>query len=128
GGDLLCAVGWSTSGIDYGAPDGKKVHLVVMYYIPETQKNAYLKEVSSLAAAVRRGGGIQPIADARDIATVRERLLDWVSTAIETSIPEAKARMIRLESRQAAAEAAPSAPATRGIQGVPVLVPHVARR
>jgi len=125
-GDLLCAVGWSPSGIDYGAPDAKKVHLVVMYYIPETQKNAYLKEVSSLAGAVRRGGGIQPIADARDIATVRERLLDWVSTAIETSIPEAKARMIRLESRQAAAEAAPSAPAAGGIQVVPVLMLQMA--
>jgi mannitol/fructose-specific phosphotransferase system IIA component (Ntr-type) len=125
-GDLLCAVGWSPAGIDYGAPDGKKVHLVVMYYIPETQKNAYLKEVSSLAGAVRRGGGIQPIADARDIATVRERLLDWVSTAIEKSIPDAKARMIRLESRQAAAEAAPSAPTAGGIQVVPVLMLQMA--
>src|ERR1700690_4378322 len=42
-GDLLCAVGWSPTGIDYAAKDGKKVHLVVMYYIPESQKNTYLK-------------------------------------------------------------------------------------
>src|SRR6266851_2953418 len=97
-GDLLSAVGWSPSGIDYGSKDGKKVHLVVMYYIPESQKNVYLKEISALAGAVRKAGGIQPIATAQDIATVRERLLDWVSAAIEASIPEAKARMIRLES------------------------------
>jgi mannitol/fructose-specific phosphotransferase system IIA component (Ntr-type) len=109
GGDLVCAVGWSPLGIDYGGPDGKKVHLVVMYYIPDSQKNVYLKEISSLAAAVRREGTIQPLESAGDIATVRERLLDWVSTAVEASIPEAKARMIRLEARQAATEAAPIA-------------------
>ncbi len=120
-GELVSAVGWSPAGIDYGAPDGKKVHLVVMYYIPESQKNVYLKEISSLAGAVRREGGIQPIATAQDIATVRERLLDWVGTAIESSVPEAKARMIRLESRQAAAEAAPARD-VGGIQIVPVFV------
>ncbi|HEX4047664.1 MAG TPA: PTS sugar transporter subunit IIA, partial [Elusimicrobiota bacterium] len=62
GGDLLCAVGWTPNGIDYGASDGKKVHLVVMYYIPDAQKNVYLKEISSLASAIRREDGIQPIA------------------------------------------------------------------
>lgn len=105
GGDLLCAVGWSPAGIDYGASDGKKVYLVVMYYIPESQKNIYLKEVSSLAGAIQRGDGIRPIAAAEDIATVRERLLDWVSAAIDANIPEAKARMVRLEARQAVVEA-----------------------
>ncbi len=108
GGDMLCAVGWSPTGIDYGASDGKKVHLVAMYYIPDSQKNVYLKEVSGLAGAVLRGGGIEPIANAPDLATVRERLLDWVSAALEAGIPEAKARMIRLEARQAAADAVPA--------------------
>jgi mannitol/fructose-specific phosphotransferase system IIA component (Ntr-type) len=124
-GDLVSAVGWSPGGIDYGAPDGKKVHLVVMYFIPESQKNAYLKEISSLAGAIRKQGGIQPIATAEDIATVRERLLDWVGAAIEASIPEAKARMIRLESRQAAAEAVP-VPAAGPVQIVPVFVLQLA--
>ncbi len=114
GGELLCAVGWTPAGIDYGASDGKKVHLVVMYYIPDAQKNVYLKEVSSLASAIRREGGITSIAAAEDIATVRERLLDWVQAAIEANIPEAKARMIRLEERQAVAEAG-SPTATSGV-------------
>jgi len=125
-GELLSAVGWSPAGIDYGGPDDKKVHLVVMYYIPESQKNVYLKEIPSLAGAVRRAGGIQAIASAQDIATVRERLLDWVGAAIEASIPEAKARMIRLESRQAVAELASAAPASGAIQIVPVLVLQMA--
>jgi mannitol/fructose-specific phosphotransferase system IIA component (Ntr-type) len=109
GGELLCAVGWTPVGIDYGASDGKKVHLVVMYYIPDAQKNVYLKEISSLASAIRREDGIQPIAAAEDIATVRERLLDWVQATIDANVPETKARMIRLEARQAVADAAPAA-------------------
>jgi mannitol/fructose-specific phosphotransferase system IIA component (Ntr-type) len=109
GGELLCAVGWTPIGIDYGASDGKKVHLVVMYYIPDAQKNVYLKEISSLASAIRREDGITPIATAEDIATVRERLLDWVQATIDASVPETKARMIRLEARQAVADAGPAA-------------------
>lgn len=109
GGDLLCAVGWTPTGIDYGSSDGKKVHLIVMYYIPESQKNVYLKEISSLAGAIRREDGIQPIAAAADIATVRERLLDWVQATIDANVPETKARMIRLEARQAVVDAAPPA-------------------
>ncbi|MDE2489950.1 MAG: PTS sugar transporter subunit IIA [Elusimicrobia bacterium] len=116
GGELLCAVGWSPQGIDYDAADGRKVHLVVMYYIPDAEKNVYLKEVSALAGAIRREGGIQPIASAEDIATVRERLLDWVQAAIDANIPEAKARMIRLEARQAVAEGGPPVPAEGALQ------------
>jgi mannitol/fructose-specific phosphotransferase system IIA component (Ntr-type) len=118
-GDLLSAVGWSPAGIDYGARDGQKVHLLVMYYIPESQKATYLKEISSLAAAIKKENGIQSISGAEDIATVRNRLLDWVSGAIDSGIPESKARMVRLEAREAAA-AAGAAPA--GIQIVPVLI------
>src|SRR5512137_280600 len=32
-GELFCAIGWSPTGIDYGAPDGKPVRIVVMHYI-----------------------------------------------------------------------------------------------
>ncbi len=122
-GELICAVGWSPVGIDYEALDGKKVHLVVMYMIPELQKNIYLKEVSMLASAIQKQGGIQSIATAEDIATVREQLLDWVSAAIETNIPETKARMIRLEARQAAAEVVPIIPSAQAlVQVVPVMI------
>ena len=122
-GELISAVGWSPAGIDYGSSDGKKVHLVVMYFIPDSQKNVYLKEISALAGAVTKQGGIQSIAKAEDIATVREQLLDWVSAAIDANIPETKARMIRLEARQAVVEAAPLAPALKAqVQIVSVLI------
>jgi len=99
-GDLYCAIGWSNTGIDYGATDNVHVHLVVMYYIPGAQKNVYLKEVSTLVKAMKKLGGIEPIAKAADLNAVRNLLLDWVASVAGDSGPEAVARMIRLEIKQ----------------------------
>jgi mannitol/fructose-specific phosphotransferase system IIA component (Ntr-type) len=107
-GELFCAVGWSAKGIDYGATDSKPVHLVVMYYIPGAQKNVYLKEISTLVKAMRKSGGIDPIAHATDLNDVRNLLLDWVGTVLGDSGPEAVARMIKLDVRQT--QAAPAVP------------------
>ena len=110
-GDLFCAVGWSAQGIDYGAPDGARVYLVVMYYIPGAQKNVYLKEISTLVKAMRKSGGIEPIAHAPDLNAVRNLLLDWVSNVLGDAGPESVARMIKLDVKQT--QVAPvAAPAT----------------
>jgi mannitol/fructose-specific phosphotransferase system IIA component (Ntr-type) len=105
-GELLCAVGWSPVGIDYGALDNRPVRLIILYYIPDLQKNAYLKEISSLAKAIQDNKGLQDIETAHDLTEVRNRMLDLVSAAIEAGVPEAKAKMIRLEAKQAAVAAA----------------------
>ena len=111
-GDLFCAIGWSQAGVQYGASDGKPVHLVVMYYIPGAQKKVYLKEVSSLVKAIRSSaGGIEQVAHAESLTEVRNLLLDWVSSVGEAG-PDAVARMIKLEVKQAQA-------------GPPVLPPSV---
>jgi mannitol/fructose-specific phosphotransferase system IIA component (Ntr-type) len=102
-GELFCAIGWSAQGIDYGAQDGALVHLVFMYYIPGAQKNVYLKEISTLIKAVRKSGGMEPIAHAPDLNAVRNLLLDWVSIVAGESGPEAVARMIKLDLKQAQA-------------------------
>ena len=107
GAALLCAVGWSPQGIDYGATDGKKVHIIVMYYIPDSQRNVYLKELSGLARAVTETGGLEAIEGLQDIQSVRERLLDWVEISMEKAMPTSKARMIKLETRKAGIETAP---------------------
>jgi Phosphotransferase system mannitol/fructose-specific IIA domain (Ntr-type) len=104
-GELLCAVGWSPEGIDYGSADAKKAHLLVMYYVPDAQRSAYLKEISGLAKAVSSGETIETISRLPDIHSVRDTLLDWVSLAISEAVPESKARMIKLEARQAAVAA-----------------------
>jgi mannitol/fructose-specific phosphotransferase system IIA component (Ntr-type) len=110
-GELYCAIGWSSQGIAWDATDGSPVHLVVMYYIPGAQKNVYLKEVSSLVKAIRKSGGIEPIAKAPDLNAVRNLLLDWVSSVLGDAGPEAVARMIKLEVRHAQAVEAPAQPA-----------------
>ena len=102
-GELICAVGWSPAGIDYGSMDQKPVHLIVMYYVPDAQKNAYLKEISSLAKAITSQPSLQELDTLKDLAETRHRLLDIISLAVESATPDAKARMIRLEAKQAAA-------------------------
>jgi mannitol/fructose-specific phosphotransferase system IIA component (Ntr-type) len=118
-GELYCAIGWSAAGIDYGAADNGKVHLVVMYYIPFAQKNVYLKEVSQLVKAMRKLGGIEPIAHAPDLNAVRNLLLDWVASVADDTSPEAVARMIRLEIKQSQG-VAPAAAAALGERPVGV--------
>jgi nitrogen PTS system EIIA component len=104
-GELLCAVGWSPQGIDYGAPDSKAVHLVVMYFVPDSQRNAYLKEISQLAKAIHQNEDLQKLQELEELSEVRHALLDAITHAIESVTPEARARMIQLEVRHAEAEA-----------------------
>jgi len=114
-GELLCAVGWNPTGIAYGSPDEKLVHLVILYYVPDSHKNFYLKEISALIQSVKKENGIKALQSAESISEVREKLLDWVSLAVEAGIPQTRARMIRLETREAVASAAHE-PAAVGTQ------------
>ncbi len=102
-GDLFCAIGWSPAGIDYAAPDGVAVHVVVMHYVPDSQKSAYLREISTLAKAIQKGPGLGELSKARDLADARHKLIDLLTVALETAQPDAKARMIQLEAKQAVA-------------------------
>jgi len=105
-GELLCAVGWSPKGIDYGSIDGKPVHLIVMYYVPDVQRNLYLKEISGLAKVLSGSDALEKFTQTDNLTDLREHLLDWVSQAIGEAVPDAKARMIKLEARQTSLETA----------------------
>ena len=102
-GELVCSVGWGPTGIDYGSSDSEPVHLLVMYFVPDTQKNAYLKEVSSLAKAIQTQPTLQDLKSLTDLGEVRDRLLDAINVALE-STPDARARMIQLEVKHAAVQ------------------------
>jgi mannitol/fructose-specific phosphotransferase system IIA component (Ntr-type) len=105
-GELLCAIGWSPKGVDYGSLDGKPVHLIVMYYVPDVQRNLYLKEISGLAKVLSGSDALDKFTQTDNLTDLREHLLDWVSQAIGEAIPDAKARMIKLEARQSSIETA----------------------
>jgi mannitol/fructose-specific phosphotransferase system IIA component (Ntr-type) len=109
-GELLCAVGWSPQGVDYGSPDNKPVHFIIMYYGPDTQKVSYLKEISMLAKAAQSQPALASIDNLTDLAEARDRLLDMISFSTESCQPDAKARMIRLEAKQRIVSEASTAP------------------
>lgn len=100
--DLMCVLGWSPGGIDYGAPDGKPVNLVVMYLVPENQRNHYLREISMLAKALESYPRLEKLAGARDLDDVRNYLLDLVEATKGTVGPDARAKLIRLQTKVAA--------------------------
>ncbi len=60
-------MGWSPKGIDYGAPDGKLVKLVVMYLVPDNQRNHYLREISMLAKAIETYPGLEKLTEAGEL-------------------------------------------------------------
>jgi mannitol/fructose-specific phosphotransferase system IIA component (Ntr-type) len=95
--ELLCAVGWSPTGIDYGAPDNLPVHIVIMYLVPDNQRNQYLKEISLLAKALQSSNNTDAIKTAPDLNTVRNYLLDLASNSKSIAGFESRARMIQLE-------------------------------
>ncbi len=108
-GELACAIGWSPTGIEWGAPDAKPVHVVIMHYIPDSEKNTYLKEISTLAKAIKKDVRMHEFGVENRLSGVRQRMLDLLTSAIETAIPDVKARMIQLEAKQVAvAQALPA--------------------
>jgi mannitol/fructose-specific phosphotransferase system IIA component (Ntr-type) len=106
-GDLLCAVGWSPTGINYGAPDNKPVHLIIMYFVPSNQRNHYLKEISNIAKALSELHNEDALKSFEDLNAVRNYLLDLMSTAKDVVGPEARARMIQLEVKESMAAQIP---------------------
>ncbi len=97
--DLMCVIGWSPAGIDYGAPDEKSVALVVMYLVPENQKNHFLREVSVLAKALETYPGLDKLREVKDLDDIRNYLLDLIDVTKESSGSDTRARMIRLQAR-----------------------------
>jgi mannitol/fructose-specific phosphotransferase system IIA component (Ntr-type) len=102
--DLMCVVGWSPAGIDYGAPDGIPVSIIVMYLVPANQRNHYLREVSILAKALGAYSEIERLRSVAELNDVRDYLLTLISTTKETVKSDTRARMIQLQARPSVEE------------------------
>jgi mannitol/fructose-specific phosphotransferase system IIA component (Ntr-type) len=103
--DLICVVGWSPTGIDYGAPDGMQVRIIAMYLVPENQRSNYLREVSLLAKALAIYPGLENLNAAVELNEVRDHLLELISSTKGTVGPDTRARMIQLQARPSVVEA-----------------------
>jgi mannitol/fructose-specific phosphotransferase system IIA component (Ntr-type) len=97
--DLKCVIGWSPIGIEYGAPDGRPVTIIVMYLVPENQRNHYLREISMLARAIEAYPATDRLEEVKSLNDIRNYLLDLIDVTKETVGPDARARMIRLQAR-----------------------------
>lgn len=96
-GDLCCAIGWSPAGIDYGIAGEPLVRLVVMFFVPENQRNSYLKEVSTLARVLKSNPEFQNLEPIADLSAVRNAMLDIVHQATSDGGKNYRARMIQLD-------------------------------
>lgn len=97
--DLMCVIGWSPTGIDYNAPDGQPVSVVVMYLVPDNQRNHYLREISTLARALESFPSLEKLREVQDLDDVRNYLLDLITQSKEADTSETRARMIRLQTK-----------------------------
>lgn len=104
-GELLCAIGWSPQGIDYGKPGEPPVRLIIMFLVPDNQRSPYLKEVSTLVKVIGKHPESRELEKIEDLNAVRLRLLDMAHFAMEDSGPDTRARMIQLKARAVAAPA-----------------------
>jgi mannitol/fructose-specific phosphotransferase system IIA component (Ntr-type) len=95
-GDLMCAIGWSPTGVDYKEPDKTLIHLIVMYMVPSNQRNHYLREISILAKALDNYPSPAKLHNAQDLDDIRNYVLDLIDSTKEMAVPDARARMIRL--------------------------------
>lgn len=102
--DLICVVGWSPTGIEYGTPDGLPVRIIAMYLVPENQRSNYLREVSLLAKALAIYPGLDNLNAAVELNDVREHLLDLISSTKGSVGPDSRARMIQLQTRPSVVE------------------------
>lgn len=59
--DFLIAIGRSESGVDFGAKDGKAVHVMIMMAAPVADRPTYLKVLASVAARMHQSRFVSEI-------------------------------------------------------------------
>ncbi|HMK44546.1 MAG TPA: PTS sugar transporter subunit IIA [Dissulfurispiraceae bacterium] len=101
-GELLCAIGWSPKGIDYGKPEEPPVRLVIMFLVPSNQRSPYLKEVSTLVKVLGAHPEDRDLEQIKDLDAVRHKLLDLAHHSMEETGADTRARMIQLKARAVA--------------------------
>ncbi|MDD2599964.1 MAG: magnesium transporter [Kiritimatiellae bacterium] len=89
GDTLICAVGWSSEGIEYDHEDDWPVHLVLMYYVPAALQHDYLSEVSRLVRMMEKDPSKHDLVNFSDLAAVGLRLRRWLNINCSGSSAEA---------------------------------------
>lgn len=81
--DFVIAVGISRDGIDYGAIDDHRVHIVVMIATPEREKDNYVRVLAKVVRILKSPEVRQGLVDAKDAAGVEQVIRQWYSGQIQ---------------------------------------------
>ena len=81
--DFVIAVGISREGIDYGAIDDLKVHIVVMIATPEREKDNYVRVLAKVVRILKSPDVRKGLVEARDAAGVEQVIRQWYSGQID---------------------------------------------
>jgi len=72
---LRAAIGVSSQGLDWNAPDESRTHVVVLVLSPASASGQHLKFMAGLGRALLRGGIVQNLSGTEDANTLRQLLL-----------------------------------------------------
>ena len=70
--DFICAIGRSSSGIDFSAIDGEPVNIIILMGTPLDRLNKYLKLLAHLSHLLKKPGFIQGLIEAPDPHSIIE--------------------------------------------------------
>lgn len=105
--NLICAVGRSTSGIDFMAVDKKPVHLIFLICYPPIMQTAYLNFIATVARLLREDAHVKAMLEAKDEDAMYE-VLEEISARLvapeEQTRKEVKADPDILQARDAHAD------------------------
>jgi mannitol/fructose-specific phosphotransferase system IIA component (Ntr-type) len=81
--DFTIAVGISREGVDWGAIDDQRVHIVVMIDTPEREKDNYVRVLAKVVRILKSEEVRKGLIEARDAVGVEEVIRRWYSGQIE---------------------------------------------
>lgn len=81
--DFVISVGISREGIDYGAIDDQRVHIVVMIATPEREKDNYVRVLAKVVRILKSPEVRTGIVEAKDPTGVEQVIRQWYSGQIQ---------------------------------------------
>lgn len=81
--DFVIAVGFSQTGLDFGAIDDLPVHIVVMIATPEREKDNYVRVLAKVVRILKSEEVRKGLIEARDAPAVEEVIRQWYTGQIE---------------------------------------------
>ncbi len=77
-GDILCAIGWSHSGILYNEQTNDLAKLIILFLIPQNKSNDYLNMIATLIKFLIKFENLRDFENIFDLNAIQSRILEWI--------------------------------------------------